>query len=339
MEIIEALIYELSGPRNLYFKKERLAPTELLEDEIIAQTIYTAISPGTEVAAYTGLQPLRADISQYPRVSGYCNIAKVIHKGAAVSKFDVGDYFLNFQSHRSHFKCKESDFIIKVSKEHIKNSCVAYLYHLGFHSALTGALRAGHNVGIIGLGVLGYTAGIMSKISGANTFVLTNQLNNKETIENEGLQLFKKSESSIEAIKNITHQVGIDIVINTSNTWNDWLLSMQLVNKGGTIVNLGFPGRGEESPDFNPLDPKYLYMKNTTIKYLSALNSKSMEVHEQRFNIERNLFYILNLIEKGIIHSEQIISAEISYKDLEKQYHVYESRENQLFSTVLNWIE
>ncbi len=337
MENIEALIYELTGPRNLHFKKEILQPSELLENEIIAKTIYTAISPGTEVAAYIGLQPLRADISPYPRVSGYCNIAQVLFKGGAVSKFEVGDFFLNFQSHRSHFKCKESDFIIKISEQHVKNSTVAYLYHLGFHSALTGDLRAGHNVGIIGLGVLGYTTCIMSKIAGANTFVFTNQLNNKEAFEAQGLQMFHKSENSIELIKNKTNQVGIDVVINTSNTWEDWLLSMQLVNKGGTIVNLGFPGRGEATPSFNPLDPKYLYMKNVTIKYLAALNSKSLEVHEQRFNIERNLFYILNLIEKGIIDSTQIISDEISYKDLEKQYLLYESREKHLFSTVLNW--
>jgi len=337
MENIEALIYELTGPRNLHFKKEILQPNELLENEIIAKTIYTAISPGTEVAAYTGLQPLRSDISQYPRVSGYCNIAQVIYKGNAVSKFEVGDYFLNFQSHRSHFKCKESDFIIKISEENVKSSTVAYLYHLGFHSALTGDLRAGHNVAIIGLGVLGYTSGIMSKIAGGNTFIFTNQLSSKENIEAQGLQIFSKSESSIELVKNVTNQVGIDIVINTSNTWDDWLLSMQLVNKGGTIVNLGFPGRGEGTPPFNPLDPKFLYMKNVTIKYLAALNSKSLEVHEQRFNIERNLCYILNLIQKGIIDSKQIISDEISYKDLEKQYHFYESREKHLFSTILNW--
>src|SRR6185437_13629992 len=105
MHEIEALVYELSAPRNLYLKKEIINTSSLQPNEIVAKTCYTAISPGTELGAYCGMEPIRADVSPYPRVVGYCNVAQVVHKGSAVSKFKVGDYFLNFQSHRSHFKC------------------------------------------------------------------------------------------------------------------------------------------------------------------------------------------------------------------------------------------
>lgn len=337
MNRIESLVYEMSGPRDLYFKKEIIDLNSILPDEIIAKTYYSAISPGTEVAAYCGLESLRGDKNAYPRVLGYCNIARVIHKGNAVSKLEVGDYFLNFQSHRSHFRLKENDFLIKLSGDNIKSQCVAYLFHLGYHSLLTANLKAGHNIGIIGLGTLGFTTGVMSKIAGANTFVLTNQLSYKSLLESKKINVFSKKLSSLEMINTNTHQIGLDIVINTSNTWEDWLLAMNCVNKGGTIVNLGFPGRGQSAPDFNPLDPKFLYMKNATIKYLSELNQIGLLAHEQRFNVERNLIYILDLIKSNSMNASEVISSEISYLDLKKQYVLYESKEQNLFSTVLNW--
>ncbi|MES2284291.1 MAG: hypothetical protein V4547_01300 [Bacteroidota bacterium] len=337
MEKIESLFYEMSGPRTLCLKKEILNFNLILPNEIIAKTCYSAISPGTEVAAFCGVESLRGDRITYPRLLGYCNIAQVIFKGDSVSKLEIGDYFLNFQSHRSHFRCNENDFLIKVSENNIKDKCVSYLFHLGYHSLLTANIQAGHNIGVIGLGVLGFTTSIMSKVAGANTFVLTNQLFYKNLLDSKKINILPKDLSSLDSINKKTHQIGIDIVINTSNSWEDWLLALNIVNKGGTIVNLGFPGRGQSPPHFNPLDPKFLYMKNVTIKYLSELNQTGAEIYEQRFNIERNLKYILDLMESNAINSSEIISSEISYLDLEKQYLLYESKKQNLFSTILKW--
>jgi threonine dehydrogenase-like Zn-dependent dehydrogenase len=134
-----------------------------------------------------------------------------------------------------------------------------------------------------------------------------------------------------------TAGVGIDVVINTSNTWQDWFLSLSIVNVGGVIVNLGFPGRGQDRPASNPLDPKYLYMKNLTIKYLSSMNVKGVPQDIQRFNRERNLRYILTLIENGKIDVSEILSSEIYYTDLNEQYIKYTHRSYGLFSTLLHW--
>ena len=337
MSNIEALVYELFEPRKLYLKKELIDPGSLLPNELIAKTCYTALSPGTELGAYCGMEPLRTDIPAYPRVVGYCNIAQVIYKGGDVTKLDIGDYFLNFQSHRSHFKYSENDFFIKLSGATIKNQCAAYLFHLGYHSLLTGRMQQGHNVGIIGLGTLGYATSVMSKIAGAATFVLSNQPSHKALLESKQIILLPKDISSVDTIYKRTHQIGIDVVINTSNTWDDWALALHCVNKGGTIVNLGFPGRDQPLPKFNPLDPRFLYMKNVTIKYLTALNRSGFTPHEQRFNMERNLLYILDLMENNVIDAGEVISVEIPYIDLEKQYLLYELKKENLFSTLLNW--
>ena len=337
MDKIIAEVYTLSGPRELYLKKETIDPASVKDDEVIAKTVYSAISPGTEVAAYCGIEPLRADRKVYPRVQGYCNVARIIHKGAAVTDRNVGDYVLSFQSHRTHFVSKSDDFLVEVSPAALKQSVVAYLFHLGLHSTQTADLKIGHNVAVIGFGTLGYTASVFSKLGGANVFALTNQRAYHGASNDGSTVILPKERESVPLIDGRTGGVGVDIVLNTSNRWEDWRLALQCVNKGGTIVNVGFPGRGEAPPTFNPLDPQYLYMKNVTIKYLSSMNVKGVASDVQRFNRERNLRNILAMIENSTLDAEQIISAEIQYTELEDQYKLYEAREKNLFSTLIKW--
>ena len=62
--------------------------------------------------------------------------------------------------------------------------------------------------------------------------------------------------------------------------------------RGGRISILGFPGRGEPLPDFNPLDPKWFYGKQLTL--IGAGFSPRIECQpaDLRFNLRRNLEYL-----------------------------------------------
>jgi threonine dehydrogenase-like Zn-dependent dehydrogenase len=129
----------------------------------------------------------------------------------------------------------------------------------------------------------------------------------------------------------------LDIIINTSNNWSDWKLALQLVRKGGVIVNLGFPGRGEPQPDFNPLDPQYVYFKSIQIKPLQYIDETNVAPEVFRFNMKRNLEYIVQNLMEGKLTTDMLISEYIPYTMLQEQYEKYLNRENQLFTSVLNW--
>ena len=51
-DLITAQTAVLEAPRDLHFKEETLDPTSLGDDELLAATIVSVISPGTELAAY-----------------------------------------------------------------------------------------------------------------------------------------------------------------------------------------------------------------------------------------------------------------------------------------------
>jgi threonine dehydrogenase-like Zn-dependent dehydrogenase len=330
-----AKIYELSEPYNLYLIEQVLP--NLGPNEIMAETIVSALSPGTEVAAYFGAIPLRSG-RQCPRLQGYCNVAVVTKIGNRVLSFKPGDHILTFQSHRSAFNCLESDFIIRLPEGiNLHHAATAYLYHLGLHGLITADARLGHQVAVIGVGTLGFTACVMSYLCGANTFAITNQQGSTDRLIKLGVRCFTKNIDNLSLIQEHTNGIGIDIIVNTSNHWDDWKLALQLVNKGGTIVNLGFPGRDIPIPSFNPLDSNYAYVKNLTIKSLCHLSEDNVPPHEFRFAIKRNLLHILDLMRDGRINPDEIISATVPYTNLSAQYENHLKRSNTLFTTILTW--
>jgi len=337
MSFLTAKVYSLTSPRELVLKEETVDITNLDPYEIIAETVFSATSPGTELAAYSGISPLRPG-NPYPRVVGYCNVSKVILLGNGIVGLKQDDFILTFQSHRSLFKLTKEDFYIKVPKNVLTGYySTSYLYHLGYHSLLTADARQGHNIGVIGGGVLGYTTCIMSKMAGALTFLFSNQQEACQLLSAKNVHCLSKNENILDQVDALTFKTGLDIVINTSNSWSDWLFALKAVRKGGIIVNMGFPGRGEANPDFNPLDPQYVYMKNLTIKSLCTINERDVPAYDIRFNMKRNLEYIINLITSEQINPIDLITSEIQYGELGVQYDQYIKRDKFMLSTLINW--
>ncbi len=109
----EACVVELAGEGRLAARPETLVLDGLGRHEVGCATPYTAISPGTELAAWEGHTPLRPDRT-YSRVLGYCNLSRVIATGEWVRRFRPGDLVLTLQSHRSHFVCGEDEILVAI---------------------------------------------------------------------------------------------------------------------------------------------------------------------------------------------------------------------------------
>jgi 2-desacetyl-2-hydroxyethyl bacteriochlorophyllide A dehydrogenase len=98
-------------PRQVEVRQEALKSAAA--DEVVVQTLVSAISPGTEMLLYRGQFPkhLQADIClpgmnkefAYPIAYGYACVGKVIEIGQNVSPDWLGRLVFAFQPHISHF--------------------------------------------------------------------------------------------------------------------------------------------------------------------------------------------------------------------------------------------
>ena len=64
----------LNAPGDVFLDKIVL-DNNVKDDFVRVETQFSAISIGTEVAAYKGISPLRPVTNPYPRKVGYCNEA------------------------------------------------------------------------------------------------------------------------------------------------------------------------------------------------------------------------------------------------------------------------
>jgi L-iditol 2-dehydrogenase len=71
-------------------------------DQILIETLYSAVSPGTERAMLLA-QPKTVTADRgFPFEPGYSNVGRVIEAGSAVRNYRTGDLVATVQTHRSH---------------------------------------------------------------------------------------------------------------------------------------------------------------------------------------------------------------------------------------------
>lgn len=339
MNPITAKIARLTGPRTLIFDEEILDPTTLAEDAVLAETVVTALSVGTELAAYTGKTPLRPG-SVYPRVNGYCNVARVIKAGPAVKKYAEGDLILSFQSHRSAFICQESAVLLKVPEGTDPGlAATTYLFNLGYGSLLNTDFKPGCRVAVVGLGVLGMGTVAVAAMSAGRVAAFSNQQANLRIASRLGAEN-ALTKTDPEAIDQYIQQTGIggaDIAILTSDAWEDWQLCMKVLRKRGVLGVISFPGRSQPSPAFNPLDSQYFYDKQIRILSAASVSTLDVSPHEIRFTRRRNCAFLLDMIATGRLPARELITSEHAWHELDQVYQNLEARTDGALSCLLHW--
>lgn len=334
--MVEAKIAKLLGPRELIFESEHIDENALGSDEVLCKTLATAISPGTEIAAYNGSPPLRP-VKVYPRVVGYCNVAEIINTGSNVNEYEIGHRVLTFSSHRSHFIAKTQEILAIVPDEVPSNlASTTYIYHLGYNAILNANIKYGSPVLVIGLGVIGLCTVALANLAGGKVFAVTDHaLPAQKAIELGAIEVFSRKDSP--SLKLSLGNRLADAVITTSNSWYDWELALESAGLNGKICVLGFPGRGSEEIPLNPLDSRYFYHKQLQLHAVGSSPENNDSRQFLKFNEKDNLQFLIEEIEKKNIDPNIIITGEEIWSDLNSIYERLSSRENSPLTYILNW--
>lgn len=322
----------LTAPGRIEIRREALpAPGP---GELLCQTLVSAISPGTELAAYAGLPPLRPSVG-FPRLQGYCNVARVI--AGEADGLAPGDRVLSFASHRSHFVLPAGEVLLKLPPEaEADRIACTYLYHLGYNAVLRSGVRAGSRVLVIGLGVLGLTSVALASSAGAEVFALSDQALPGEIARATGARgVFSRQDEA--ALEGALGAGRADVVITTVNGWRDWQAALRLAGQNGVIAVMGFPGRGEPPPAFNPLDSQYFYMKQLRIEAVGWSPETNDSRSFLRFNERDNIAWLAQRIADGRLDPTPLISGSYPGRDIDQAYQDLMARKDPALTYLLRW--
>ncbi len=333
---IEASVVYLNAPYELEFRKEKISPRALGAGELLCETLLTALSPGTELGAYTGLPALRPGVA-YPRLQGYCNVARVLAIGARVQGLKCGDRVLSFASHRSHFVLDASEVLCVLPHGAQADDLVCtYLFHLGYDAVMRSGVRAGSRVLVVGLGVLGLTSIALAAVAGAKVFGLSNHSNShRVALEFGAAAVFSRND--LPALRGALGPGMADVVIVTSNSWEDWALCLEMAGQRGTLACLGFPGRGQTPGAQNPLDSRFFYAKQLAIMAVGMAPEKPDARGFLRFNERANIAFLAELIESGRLKPARLVSGTYPAAEIEQAYRDLLQRKDSAITYLLKW--
>ena len=175
----------------------------------------------------------------------------------------------------------------------------------------------------------------MSDIAGAKVVAVSNHASARLIAERYGAEAClgrQDDEGLLEALGG-----GADVVISTSNSWDDFGLSLRLAGQNATIACLGFPGRGQPPGDFNPLESQYFYMKQLRIEAVGWSPEHDDSRGFNRFNERANASYLAHLIESGRLDASLILSGHYLGSEIAQAYVDLEARKDNAITYLLDW--
>jgi 2-desacetyl-2-hydroxyethyl bacteriochlorophyllide A dehydrogenase len=143
----------------------------LKEDEVLVETVCSAISAGTEMLVYRGQFPQLQDAHdavsselKYPLAYGYACVGRVKEVGKQVDKSWLGKYVFAFQPHSSSFIAHPSSLFLIPYSLKPENACFLPNMETAVNLVQDGAPILGERVLVLGQGVVGLlTAALLNE--------------------------------------------------------------------------------------------------------------------------------------------------------------------------------
>ncbi|MBS1873311.1 MAG: zinc-binding dehydrogenase [Acidobacteria bacterium] len=315
-------------------------PDVLEPSEILVRTEVSALSTGTDLGNYLGDSTYVPGAPNYPRWVGYSNAGRVLAVGSAVRTLKPGDRVFAPRPHQSHYIAKETDLLVRIPEAvSSAQASLIYLTCLGLAALRQAHYETGENIVVIGLGVIGLATVGLAKAMGASVVGVANSpIRARVAVElGASAGVLSDDPAIASAIRREFNGLDADIVVLTSNPWSTYFLALDLARYGGRVSILGFPGRGQAMPERNPLDPNPLYSKQLTLLGAGASPKVECGAGDLRFNLRRNLEYILALMATNRLDIEPLISHRIPSEHMVDAYELARQRSKDLVAAVFVW--
>lgn len=333
----QAILY---GAGDLRIEEVPLQADSLQPDQIYVETEVTALSTGTDLGNYLGDSTYVPDAPRYPRWVGYSNVGVIRRVGERVESLKPGMRVFSGRPHQSAYIAQQNELLVPIpTSVSSEEASLAYLTHLGLAGLRHARYEPGENVAVIGLGVIGLCTIWLARAMGAKVVGIANsKIRGESALQLGAHAAFLAEDKDIrEKLKEVFGEVGTDIVVLTANPWNAYRLSMEIVRYAGRVSILGFPGRAQEPPDFNPMDPRWVYGKQLTLLGAVFAPKTDCRPADCRFNTRRNLQYILDLMAFHHPRIESVISHRLPASRMKEAYELAKEHSKSLVAAVFDW--
>ncbi len=161
MEIKQSIIFQ--APRTIMVEESPVIKPG--PEEVLVRTLFSAISPGTEMLFYRGLVPETMPVDDtiealarefsYPISYGYALVGTVIGVGAQVDREWVGRLVFVFAPHQSHIVSRVENLLIVPEELSAQNAVLLPFMETAVSFLMDGLPMIGERAVVFGQGIIG----------------------------------------------------------------------------------------------------------------------------------------------------------------------------------------
>ena len=311
--------------------------------QVLIKTEASAISPGTELAVYTGVHQWLSDPSRswpkFPFVPGYSAVGRIVAAGPGVDRFREGDRVVWPGRHESYGLVDVTDrsaiWPIAASVPAPVAAC-AVLARFPLTALVRCPQILGQSVAVMGLGLIGQIALRLFSAAGAYPLIGVDPVEQRRVRAASGCGAATVDPAAGELplmLRSINRGEPPDIIVDATGVPAAASLAMSAVADGGSVIMVGSPRGIAGDVDF------YWDLHGRSLSLIGAHGTALGTEPREKFPFtrERAMRLIVHFLESGKLALDDILTHAVHTTELQAMYEGLLHRRDEFVGVTLHW--
>lgn len=300
--------------------------------EVLTETLYSVISPGTELRCLAGKPPA----SGFPYVPGYSAVGRIIARGAGVALeegtlvfcrgTEKSDRPLLWGAHSSHALCAANAVFVLPSGTDPLDAVFAKLAAIAYRGVRVAGTQSHDEVAVLGLGPIGQLAARLHALTGARTVAADVDPLRVAVAQAAGIEAMVAGESLIDSFRRVQPQ-GADVVVDATGAVAVLRKAVLLARAKPWDNSITEPAR---------LVVQGSYPGDVAFDYHDAF-ARELSLLFPRDNQPRDIDTTLRLIATGKLRTRDLASEIADPVDAQAIYSALRAAKPGLLTAVFQW--
>ncbi len=316
------------------------------ENQILVAAEVSAISPGTELAVYTGTHQWLQDPNlpdwKFPFRSGYSAAGTIVAVGKGVTGWKAGDR-VSFPGNHASAELltigHERGRLWKLPDNlDYEKAALACILRYGMGASIRAGLTLGRSFAVLGLGMIGQAVLRCAMAAGANPVIGIDSVKMRRDAAmaaGADLTLDPSDANYKQQMNDFLGMKGTEIVADATGVPDAIPIAMSLACDAGQVVVVGSPrGKAKDVNFYDDLHRRY-------IEVTGAHGNQLFEPAHTRlagaWDINKAQKWLLALLANGRLNLSGLITHRIKPEDLGNTYEGLLKNKEQYLCAVMRW--
>ena len=341
MQARQAVIVE---PYKVEVRTVELPPPA--ENQILVETHVSGVSPGTELAVYTGghqwLKDPKMTDWKFPFRSGYSAAGIVVAVGSKIAGWRPGDRVSFPGNHASHELLTighERGRLWKMpDRLDFDKAALGCILRYGMGASIRAGITLGRSFAVLGLGMIGQSALRCAMAAGAQPVIGIDSVKMRRDAASAAgadLVLDPSDPNHMTQFRDFLGERGTEIVADCTGVPDAIPVAMSLACDGGQVVVVGSPrGKAKDVNFYDDLHRRY-------IEVSGAHGNMLFEPAHTRlagaWSIDKAQRWLLANLAAGRINLERLVTHRIAPEGLGQAYEGLLKKKDEYLSVIVKW--